>query len=306
VQNIETTALLRNPIHWVGVKIAMTKKKNISGIVILAAIILAAIFLSLTIKPAAALTTPSIDGTPVTLNEASGSGAMALPPMTTTIGVDDVLIVSYLGDSGVNIDSITSTGNPTWIERANVQLSSGSSGPYTLSTWYAVWSSTGSTTITLTLNGPKSNTHCVAVALAVKDANTVSPFDINAVTATGPSGGATASITTLQNNDLVIGVLGTKSQSSYPSSGAGFTNLACLDCIGKSRIIEVESQIASTAAPITVNYVSSSDQPWCLIADAIAPYNALFVTPEYNLGTIIALSACLVAFALFAIKKKRK
>lgn len=280
----------------------MTKTRIIVFMVI---IILAVGFLSLTIRPTYALTTPSIDGTPVTLNQASGSDTMILPTMTTTNGIVDVLIVSYLGDSGVNIASISSTGNPTWTQRANVQLASGSNGPYTLSTWYAVWSSTGSTTITLTLSGPKSNTQCVAVASAVKGANTLNPFDVNAVTATGPSGGATTSITTTQNNDLVIGVLGTESQSSFPSTGAGFTSIACLNCWGNSRIIEVESKGISTAGSVTVNYVSTSDQPWCLIAEAIAPYNPLFVTPENSLGPLLALSACFAAFAFYTTQRKR-
>ena len=275
-------------------------RKSISGIVVIVTIILAMGFLSSAIKPAYALTAPSVDGTAVGLGVAT-SGTMILPAMTITTGHVDVLIVSYFGDSGVNIASISSTGNPTWTERADVLVNSEN----TLSTWYAIWTSTGSTTITLTLTGPEGNTHCVAVAFAVQGANTVNPFDVNAVTATEASGIPTTSITTTQNDDLVIGALGVENQL-VPSTGASFTLITSETADANTRSTAVECQGISTAGHVTVDYRTTGSCAWGIIADAIAPHNPLFVTPEYSLGlgTLLALSACFAAFALYTTQRK--
>jgi hypothetical protein len=134
-----------------------------------------------------------------------------------------------------------------------------------LSTWYATWTSSGTTTITITLTNGGS-THCAAVAFGISGANITSPFDGNAKTNNNNSGSASVSITTTNANDLIVGSLG-MGTTAAPTNGGGFTSIAN-QAASSSRETSDEYYLASGTGTYTPTYTFSSNY-WGMIADAI-------------------------------------
>ena len=92
----------------------------------------------------------------------------------TTTNVNDVLYVSIAAQGGSKtVSQITSNPSLTWTKRASLAFSSDSD----LETWYAIWNSNGTISISISLTG---NTNAAAVAFGVGGANTASPFDSGA------------------------------------------------------------------------------------------------------------------------------
>ena len=179
----------------------------------------------------------------------------------TTSNPNDLLYVSVVESGGYTVSSITSSPSLTWTQRASVQFSS----TRHLETWYAVWSSSGSITITITLTG---NTNAASVAFGVSGANTASPFDGNPRTATGSSTSPAVTISTSNPNDFIMGALGVQSTPTL-TTGSGFT-LIKTQTAGTSRETSDEYQIVSTTqSNLPVGYSLSSSQDWAMIVDAI-------------------------------------
>ncbi len=203
---------------------------------------------------------PALDGYSKTNTVQSKTMTMTL----TTTKNNDVLYLSFDAESGTDISSISSTGGTsTWTQRAWVQTPDSSTH---LSTWYATWTSSGTTTITITLTG--SGTHCAAVVFGISGANIASPFDGNAQTNSGDSGSASVSITTHYANDFIIGTLGVGTTAA-PTNGNGFTSIAN-QAATTNREVSDEYCIEPGTGTYTPNYTFNSNE-WVMIADAIQP-----------------------------------
>ena len=140
-----------------------------------------------------------------------------------------------------------------------------------LVTYYAIWSSSGSITITLNLN---SETHWVATAFGISNVNTASPFDGSAGEwtnkgSTSGSGG-TASVTgvsTSNANDFIIGALGV---SSTPTASV-VSPFELITAGSASRVASDEYEtVSAKQSGLSVSYsLGSSSSNWGMVVDAV-------------------------------------
>jgi hypothetical protein len=206
---------------------------------------------------------PALDGSAST-NTVNSNGQTRTMTMTLkTSNSNDVLYLSFVGGGSTDITSISSTGGTSaWAQRGYVQTEDST---HHLSTWYATWTSNGTTTITITLTNGGS-THCAAVAFGICGANITSPFDGNAKTNNNNSGSASVSITMTSANDFIVGSLG-MGTTAAPTNGGGFTSIAN-QAASSSRETSDEYYLASGTGTYTPTYTFSSNY-WGMIADAI-------------------------------------
>jgi hypothetical protein len=152
----------------------------------------------------------------------------------------------------------------TWNRRANATYTG--TGGVRVETWWAVSSSSGSISITITLN---ATGNAAAVAFGISGANTTSPFDGTYAINTGSGSPATASKTTTNANDFIIGSVGVNSNPSITvTQGSVFTLIATQ---ASSTIRETSDQytITSSTGTYTASYSHLSRNNWAMIADAI-------------------------------------
>ena len=194
----------------------------------------------------------------------------------TTTQPNDVIYVSAAIGKSQTFGAITSTPSLTWTSRASITNSVDS-----LETWYAIMPSAGSVTISISLNGGAS--HWAATVFAVSGANTASPFDGTAQTNSGDSGTASASITTTQLNDFVIGTLDTSNTNSL-TAGTGFTVITTGVYSG-FRQTSNEYEIGTTAGKYTPTYTFTTNN-WNMIADAIQAATSPSITLTPTSGSV--------------------
>ena len=211
--------------------------KNYFAIIITVAIIIALVsVLFLSNQPnstAQAATTPAfgLDTGVVDSTKTVTSNSMTLHLTPTSGKFNDLFYLSFVGDSGVTITSITSPGTSAWTQRVSLTYS----GTHYLQTYYAICPSSGSQiTITINLNG---GGNCVAQVFAVSGANTVSPFDGDYTTAIGTAAptAATVSKTTSVTNTYIVGVLALDYTNTGTTSGFAPSN----------SFAEIKEQLAS-------------------------------------------------------------
>jgi hypothetical protein len=178
----------------------------------------------------------------------------------STTQPNDLIYVSAVISTQQSFNYITSNPSLTWATRTTVTY-----GGDRMQTWYAIMPSSGSITITINLNG--GSTHWAVAAFAVAGADIASPFDGTAHTNTGSSGSASASITTSNANDFIIGVLGVQGNTPALTTGNGYT-LVTTGVHSGARETSIEYQIASATGTYTPGYTFSSND-WGMIADAI-------------------------------------
>jgi hypothetical protein len=203
---------------------------------------------------------PALDSSASTNTVTSNTMTITL----TTTQPNDVLYLSWVGNSGRRITGVSSSGTSTWTRRAYITAD----GSHYIETWYATRPSAGTTTITITLSSDTS-TNCAAVAFGISGADTTSPFDGNAQTATGNSASASVSITTNNANEFIIGALGVEN-TNLLTTGSGFT-LIRTQTVGTSRQTSDEYMTASATGTYTARYSWSASAYWGIIADAIKP-----------------------------------
>jgi hypothetical protein len=136
----------------------------------------------------------------------------------TTANTNDVLYLSFVGSRNTVITGISSSGTSGWTQRASFTYSRS----HYLQTFYATRTTSGTTTITISLSGSRN---CAAVAFGISGANitnAASIFDGNPRTLTGFGTTASVSVTTANANELVIGALGARTTNN-PTTGTGFT-----------------------------------------------------------------------------------
>jgi hypothetical protein len=138
-----------------------------------------------------------------------------------------------------------------------------------LETWWGVSTTASAQTITISLTGSHSIS---ATVISILGANTASPFDGNARTASGTGTSATISNSTdLGTNDLVIGALGLDNGYGYAISATGSNTLITSASSSGGRQAGDESQIV-TSQTITSSYSwTYASLNWGIIQDAIKP-----------------------------------
>jgi hypothetical protein len=235
-------------------------------ITILAIIIIA----DQTINMAKATPTPSfgLDVSASTKTVTSNSMTLQLTP--TSGKFNDLFYLSFVGDSGVTINSISSPGTSAWTQRVSLTYS----GTHYLQTYYAICPSSG-TQITITIN-LSGGGNCAAQVFAISGANTVSPFDGSYATATGSNSPATVSKTTSVASTYIFGVLAL--DYTYTGTTTGF--------VPSNSFTEIKEQLASSnrwvisegkafstpqtgGTPVACAWNSNFQGPWRIIAEAV-------------------------------------
>ena len=192
-------------------------------------------------------------------NTASTGGATSYTVSLTTTSTNDILYVAV--STGSSNTATISGGSLTWAQRASAAIS----GSRTLQTFWALKTTAGAITITVTLSGSSASS---VVAFAISGANTASPFDTTtSSTNTGSSTTASTTITTT-NNDLIIGAVGVRTAGVAITKATGFTAIGSVTSVDP----EVGAEYTTVTSPQTnfgVSYTLGSSNNWAIIADAI-------------------------------------
>lgn len=175
---------------------------------------------------------------------------------------------------------ISSTGSLTWHYRGGCNTS-GSNGE--IAAWWAVSASVQSITITFSGSGTVG---AVMGAFCVIGADTTSPFDPN-VSAPGynsatSSTAASASITTTNQNDLVIGVIGITNNKAITPAYSEIDNTGTTNNQSGSD----EAFQASTAGAKSPTFSIAQTTSWVEIADVFVPASqTVTITSSPQAGT---------------------
>ena len=216
------------------------------------------------------------------------------PPLQlsiTTTQPNQLIYVVVAYDDGNTLYKPTSTPTLTWISRCNsssTSLNYGNSGDSFLETFYAIDPSTGLVSINIQSTADEvSDYYCSALAFAISNVNTTSPFDGSAQTSIGLSTTPQDTISTHYSNDFVIGALGIDDLNPAITAGTGFAQIMPVQSsYGASgqdnampRSVWSEWSIVSaptTNLPVTCTFTSSKD--WAIILDAVK----LVILPPAN------------------------
>ena len=217
------------------------------------------------------------------------------------------VVVSY--DDGNTLYTPTSTPSLTWTLRGTSSATSnnyGSTGDSILKTFYAIDSSAGPITISIHSTADElSDYYCSALAFAISNVNTTSPFDGSPQTSIGISTMPYDTITTQYSNDFVVGALGIDDLSPVITPGAGFAQIMPVQSsYGASgqdnampRSVWSEWDIVQTPTtnlPVNCTFTASND--WAIILDAvrlvvIPPTTPVSLSPTSGpLGTLVTVS----------------
>jgi hypothetical protein len=241
-------------------------------------------------SPTSSSTTATISGTgtitanfglnPAIDNPTTGSGTSgnSFTIALTTTKTNDLIYVSVIS-YGRYVSSISGTGGLTLTCRqsaGNTISWTYNYQTYYLSTWYVVWTSSGSTTLTVTMSGAYGTYSAAAVAYGISNVNTASPFDGAYASNTGSGSPASTSKSTTNPNDMIIGAVGVSSgSSSVPSLTAGLSNTinTATQNTGNYRVeTSDEYQIlTATQTNFAVGYTWTGTYSWGIVADAVQP-----------------------------------
>ncbi len=199
------------------------------------------------------------------------------------------VVVSY--DDENYLTPLNSNPVLTWINRINSSDTDsewGMNGDSTLGTYYAIKPSPGPITIYIKSTTDEiSDYYCSALAFAISDVNTTSPFDKGAPqTDIGKSAMPQDKITTYNSNEFIIGALCIDSLNPDITPGTDF-----------AEIMPVQSSYGATGEPdalprsvwsewaimqnprtnLSVNCTFTSTKNWAIIVDAV---KLVVVTPS--------------------------
>ncbi len=188
------------------------------------------------------------------------------------------VVVSY--DDGNTLYTPTSTPSLTWTLRGHIfSYRSNIAGDSILKTFYAIKPSTGPITINIQSTADElSDYYCSALAFAISDVNTTSPFDGSAQTSIGQSTMPQDTINTHYSNELIIGALGIDDLNPAITPGAGFGQImpvqSSYGASGEPNAMprSVWSEWDIMAAPRTnlpVNCTFPFTEDWAIIVDAV-------------------------------------
>jgi hypothetical protein len=195
------------------------------------------------------------------------------------------VVVSY--DDGNTLYPPTSTPSLTWTLRGQCPATDRySNGDSILKTFYAIKPTTGLLTINIQSTADElQDYYCSALAFAISDVNTASPFDGSAQTFIGQSTTPQDTITTQNSNDLIIGAVGVDSLNPAITPGTGFAEImhvqSSYGASGEADSMprSVWGEWSITAAPKNNLPVTCSFTPsraWAIVVDAV---NLLVIPP---------------------------
>jgi hypothetical protein len=195
------------------------------------------------------------------------------------------VIVSY--DDENTLYTPTSTPSLTWTRRSqSLDTDYGiMDGDSTLETYYAIMPSVGPLQINIQSTADElSDYYCSALAFAVSDVNTTSPFDGSAQTTVGKSTFIQDTITTHYSNELIIGALSIDSLNPVINPGPGFAEImpvqssygASGEPDAQPRSVWSEWEILDAPRNnFSANCTFTSTKNWAIVVDAVK----LVVTP---------------------------
>ncbi|MGA3060664.1 MAG: hypothetical protein ABSD92_09880 [Candidatus Bathyarchaeia archaeon] len=231
---------------------------------------------------------PAID-TSATSDSGAAGAATATISLTTT--KPDLLYFSIASSTGQYpitgvTDSLSTHLN--WAQRT--YMDTGSGGAF-LATYYALWSSYGPITITVSWGGATS--HWSMVAFGIYGENSASPFDAGPITSSGTSTSASVSLTTLHSNDFVIGALGAIDSGSLTMTAEnGFSIVKTGSDSNGYRVTSDEYQAVTSPGAVTPTYSLSTSEGWAMIADSVEPAGpSISLSPSVGtVGTSVTVS----------------
>jgi hypothetical protein len=202
----------------------------------------------------------AIDGSGGNVNQLN-----AISTSITTTSANDVIEVwtsaEDAGSSSSPTTAITSSPSLTWHQRAHATFQHASLFGNSFDEWYAVWSSSGSISVTSTWNMVTPDDNEI-VAYGVSGANTASPFDSNAAI---PGKSATSSSTTSQSvtistnnaNDMIISGLRYNGQGcgcDPTTPPGGFTKINSQEQGGSWTLYTDYKIVSSTQSGVAISY----------------------------------------------------
>jgi hypothetical protein len=209
------------------------------------------------------------------------------------------VVVSF--DDGNTLDLSGVTSNPIlpWALRGTSLPTDRNSGDSILKTFYAIKPSAGPITINVQSSADELNDYyCSAMAFAISDVNTTSPFDGSAQTTIGRNAMPYDTINTHFTNDFIIGAIGIDDLNPVITPGAGFGQImpvqSSFGASGEPNSMprSVWSEWSIMADPrnnLPVNCTFPATEDWAIIIDAVKlvvvpPTAPLSLSP--NIGPI--------------------
>jgi IPT/TIG domain len=187
------------------------------------------------------------------------------------------VVVSY--DDGNTLYTPTSTPSLTWTLRGTSLATDHNSGDSILKTFYAIMPTVGSITINIHSTADElSDYYCSALAFAISDVNTASPFDGSAQTTIDRSTMPKDTINTHYSNDFIIGAIGIDDLNPAITPGAGFGQImpvqSSFGASGERNSMprSVWSEWAIMGDPknnLPVNCTFPYTEDWAIIVDAV-------------------------------------
>ena len=241
----------------------------------------------------------------------TNSTPMQLSLVTTQPNQLIYVVVSY--DDGNTLYTPTSSPSLTWALRDASQTTATApySGDSILKTFYAIDSSVGLVTISIHSTADElSDYYCSALAFAISNVNTTSPFDGPPLgqgpqTSIGESTTVQDTITTHYANDMIIGALGIDNLNPSITPGAGFAQImpvqSSYGASGEDNAMprSVWSEWAIMKTPVknlSVNCSFTSSENWAVILDAVrlvvvAPPSPVVLSPTIGTtGQVVTVS----------------
>ena len=213
----------------------------------------------------------AVPSTPLALDGSTSGSANAASVTTGTLATtktkDVIYLMAALDSSTINVSSISNTGATlAWTQRGSATYST----DVRIETWYAISSTTFSGSITVSLS---SSAECVVKVFGISGAKTPNPFDSNLhspASGTGSGSSMSVSLTTLNSNDFIVGVLAANAAGTETiTSGTGFTsigsqvNMNPVNGAGEYKIV------SAAQSSLSVSFSASITADWAMIADAV-------------------------------------
>lgn len=218
-------------------------------------------------------------------------GTTASATLTTT-GTSDLVyvVVGILNAGSQTVSSVSDTSSLSFARRSGVSYGTN----VRIETWYAAATSAlSSDVVTVALSGPAD---AVVMAMGVSGTDPTSPFDpalASPAYSSGTGTAASASLTTSNPNDLIIGAVVAQNNPAI-STGGGFTAVAAVGSPTNSIGASAESQaVTSTQTGTSVPFTLGASQNWVVIADAV-----MAGTPAATADATASVPAASGSFAL--------
>jgi RHS repeat-associated protein len=212
---------------------------------------------------------------PITLDATTTNITIGLVGTTTKTwthtvsGPNPIIVLS--ADIFQDVGGIGTIASATWGGDSFTHASSTETGTKWAEMWYLVASTTGSRTISVTVNG---NTRALKFnAASFKNVARTSPLDVIA-SSNGSSGNPSVSLTTLTSGDVVIATLDRHTTADATTSATALYKDEVQSTLGAASY-----QLATTTGLYTDTYTGTTTQNWAMIMAAFKAATTTSVVP---------------------------